>query len=140
MRRFHLHINTNALDESIAYYSALFGAPPTRREADYAKWLLDEPAVNVALSARGREPGVDHVGVSYESDDALRSAAARLNASGIANAPEEDAACCYAKSDKVWTRDPSGAVWELFHTVGDLPAYGSTEAQPAAPQARCGCC
>lgn len=133
MKRLHIHIKTRDLDQSVRFYEALFGAPPTRREADYAKWLLDDPRAHVSLSTHGGEPGVDHAGVAIESEDALRDAAARLRAIGAEPAPEFGAQCCYANSNKYWARDPQGAVWELFQTYGDSAVYGDEPDRAIAP-------
>lgn len=143
MKRLHIHLKTRDLDQSVRFYTALFGCEPDRREADYAKWLLDEPAANVSLSSRRDGAGVDHVGVQFETDEALDEIAARMKAEGAALAPQADAACCYAKSNKYWAQSPEGAVWELFHTFGDNATYGDdavpapqTETPQAASAAR----
>lgn len=130
MKKLHIHINVDDLDASIKYYTALFGAEPARREADYAKWLLDDPAANVAISNHGRKAGVDHVGISLDSREELDVIADRLQAADAALTPQEDAVCCYARSDKYWSHDPHGAVWELFHTFGDSDTYGNTGENP----------
>ncbi len=140
MKRLHIHLNVDDLDQSIKYYTALFGVEPARREADYAKWLLDEPSANVAISSHGRKAGVDHVGVSLDSREELDLVADRLTAIEAPLTPQEDATCCYAKSDKYWSHDPQGAVWELFHTFGDANTYGETGENPthaAAPVTSC---
>jgi len=125
MKRIHIHIKTRDLDRSIDFYTALFSVEPSRREADYAKWLLDDPAANISLSARSEKEGVDHLGVSLDNDEDLASIAGRLNAAGAHGREEPKAHCCYAKSNKVWARDPQGAVWELFRTYGDEARYGA---------------
>lgn len=142
MKRLHIHVRTNDLEASIAYYNALFGAEPTRLEIDYAKWLLDDPAVNLAVSSRGGKAGIDHLGVSVDDDDTLEDIAARLGDIAAPAAPEEDTTCCYARSNKYWSHDPQGAVWELFHTFGDSKTYGAAPklgmAAPEKPGACCG--
>ncbi len=130
MKRIHIHVSVDDIDQSVAYYTALFGAAPTRREADYAKWLLDDPAANIAISSHGATRGVDHLGLSLDSREALDAIAARLDAIDTPALAQEDATCCYAKSDKYWSRDPQGAVWELFHTFGDSEVYGDTGRNP----------
>lgn len=138
MKRLHIHIHTGDLDASVRYYSALFGADPVRLEADYAKWLLDDPAANVAVSTRGGKPGVDHVGISVDDGAALTEAAARLRGAQAPLAQEEAATCCYANSDKYWSHDPQGTVWELFHTTSDSDVFGKDRApQPQADGSAC---
>ncbi len=141
MKRLHLHIRTDDLEGSIKYYTALFGAEPARREDDYAKWLLDDPAANVAVSARGGKPGLDHVGVSVDQNEALESVAARMRDATAPLVQEENATCCYARSDKYWSHDPQGTGWELFPSFGDSEVYGATAPQVVnAKEAATGCC
>ena len=132
MQRLHLHINVEDLERSIGFYSTLFGAEPTVRKPDYAKWMLEDPRVNLAISQRGRAPGVDHVGVQTDTGEELAELSARLKAAGAATFDEAGANCCYAKSDKTWVSDPSGLRWETFHTTGEITTYGE-DAAPAAP-------
>lgn len=124
MKRLHIHLRTADLDQSVRYYSALFGAEPTKREPDYAKWLLEDPAANISISTHEGAPGVDHVGISLDSREELDAFAARLKDADAPLQAEIDATCCYARSDKYWSTDPQGAVWELFHTFGDSAVYG----------------
>lgn len=140
MKRLHIHIHTGDLAASVRYYSALFGADPVRLEADYAKWLLDDPAANVAVSARGGKPGVDHVGISVDNGDALNAAASRLRDAQAPLAAEEAATCCYANSDKYWSHDPQGTVWELFHTKSDSDVFGKDRDPAPAEEAARACC
>ncbi|WP_425410717.1 ArsI/CadI family heavy metal resistance metalloenzyme [Hyphococcus sp.] len=138
MKRLHIHLNVKDIDQSITYYTALFGAEPVRREADYAKWMLDEPSANIAISSHGRKSGIDHVGVSLDSREDLDAVADRLNAITAPLTPQEDASCCYARSDKYWSHDPQGAVWELFFTFADSDTYGETGENPQhAPATAC---
>ena len=140
MKRLHVHVSVADLGESIEFYRTLFGAAPDVRENDYAKWLLDDPRVNFAISARGRAPGLDHLGVQVESDEELREIAGRLAAAERPLLEQKDAACCYARSDKAWSADPQGVRWETFHTHGALTVYGE-DAQPARPaQQGSACC
>lgn len=125
MKRLHIHLKTEDLDRSIDFYTAMFGQAPVRRETDYAKWLLDDPAANVSLSTHGGKPGVDHVGISVESRNALEDIAERLRRAGNALKTQEATTCCYAQSNKFWARDPQGAIWELFQTFGDSDTYGA---------------
>lgn len=140
MKRLHLHIKTNDLDRSVAFYSAMFGEEPTQLETDYAKWLLDDPRAHVSLSTHSKLSGIDHTGISIETEEELDAIAARLGA-GTDIAPEKEANCCYAKSNKYWVRDPQGVVWELFQTYGQSKNYGQ-EPTLRASQADAGndCC
>lgn len=142
MNRLHLHINVEDLDRSVGFYTTLFGAEPTVRKPDYAKWMLEDPRVNLAISQRGRAGGVDHVGIQAETADELAAIAARLKSAGQTTFDEQATTCCYAKSDKSWVVDPSGVRWETFHTFGEATVYGEAEAaaveQPKAASACCG--
>lgn len=125
MKTLHIHIKTENLDQSVAYYAALFGAEPTKREPDYAQWRLDDPRANVSISTRSGASGVDHAGVSFDNDEELEAAAVRLRDIESLPAPEKNTTCCYAKSNKYWSHDPQGVIWELFHTFGDSETYGA---------------
>lgn len=131
MKRLHVHIKTKDLDRSVGFYSALFGKRPDRLEKDYAKWLVDDPRANVSVSTRSAGEGVDHLGVSIETRDELDEIAGRLRAENVELLEEPETACCYAKSNKFWTRDPQGAVWELFQTFGDSATYGASPVREA---------
>jgi catechol 2,3-dioxygenase-like lactoylglutathione lyase family enzyme len=128
MKRLHLHVAVVDLNRSIGFYSTLFGAPPTVTKPDYAKWMLDDPKVNLAISARGAAPGVDHVGIQVESESELQELAGRLKAAGETTRDQEGATCCYSRSDKSWVKDPSGLSWETFFTFGEATRYGEDEA------------
>src|SRR5690349_5068426 len=128
MNRLHLHINVEDLDRSVGFYTTLFGAEPTVRKPDYAKWMLEDPRVNLAISQRGRVGGVDHVGIQAETADELAAIAGRLKSAGQTTFDEQATTCCYAKSDKSWVVDPSGVRWETFHTFGEATVYGEAEA------------
>jgi hypothetical protein len=123
MNRFHVHLNVSDLASSIRFYSQLFAAEPAVVKADYAKWMLENPRVNFAISNTGRAPGIDHLGIQVESSEALTELGQRLDAAGGAVLPEEAAICCYAQSDKLWTEDPQGTRWETFHTIGEAATY-----------------
>jgi catechol 2,3-dioxygenase-like lactoylglutathione lyase family enzyme len=140
MKRLHVHVSVSDLAESIEFYRTLFGAAPSVREADYAKWLLDDPRVNFAISARGRAAGLDHLGVQVESDAELAEIAGRLAAAERPVLEQKDAACCYAKSDKAWSTDPSGVRWETFRTHGALTVYGADAAPVEAARPGSACC
>ena len=125
MKRFHVHVAVADLSESVRFYSTLFGAEPAVRKDDYAKWMLDDPRVNFAISQRGSAAGVNHLGFQVESDAELESMHGNLVAAGRGVTAKEAANCCYALSDKYWITDPSGIAWETFHTLGSAPVYGS---------------
>lgn len=122
MNRFHVHLNVADLDASLRFYTALFAAEPSVRKADYARWMLDDPRVNFAVSATGA-PGSDHLGIQAGDADALADLGRRLDAAGGEVIPENAAICCYARSDKAWTADPQGTRWETFHTFGEATTY-----------------
>ena len=141
MKRLHLHVGVPDLSQSIRFYETLFGAPPTVVKDDYAKWMLDDPRVNFAISVRSRGVGLDHVGVQVESPAELGELAGRLKAAGEKTIDQTATTCCYAKSDKSWVSDPAGLRWETFYTFGEATTYGEDE--PAAPtetQAAAVCC
>jgi catechol 2,3-dioxygenase-like lactoylglutathione lyase family enzyme len=135
MKRFHVHLAVKDLDASVEFYTKLFGAPATVHKPDYAKWMLDDPRVNFAISARRLELGVDHLGVQVESEAELRAMREQAAAAEIAATDQSNAECCYARSDKYWITDPQGVAWETFHTLGSIPIYGES-----APTASTSCC
>ncbi|GAA5008358.1 glyoxalase/bleomycin resistance/dioxygenase family protein [Pseudoluteimonas lycopersici] len=137
MNRFHVHLNVADLDASIRFYSELFAAQPTVLKPDYAKWMLEDPRVNFAISTAGRSPGIDHLGIQVENGDALAAIGQRLDAAGVTVVPEEATICCYARSDKLWTEDPQGTRWETFHTVGEATTYYAGDAPCATDGAAC---
>jgi len=124
MKRFHIHVSVNDLAQSIQFYSTLFGAEPSRIEADYAKWMLEDPRVNFAIST-GRQPaGVNHLGFQVDSADELKGLHSQLQAADARLIEETDQPCCYARSDKYWITDPTGIAWESFHSLSSIPVYG----------------
>ena len=132
MKRFHVHVHVQDLPASIAFYSRLFAAAPTRVESDYAKWMLEDPRINFAISTRGSKPGIDHLGFQTDSDDELAELKARAQAADMALLDEGQTSCCYARSDKYWVTDPDGLAWEQFHTLEGIPTF--SESTPAAPR------
>ena len=132
MKRMHVHVSVQDIKHSIGFYSALFAAPPAVVKPDYAKWMLDDPRVNFAISTRGRQPGLDHLGIQVESRDELQEVYARLRAAGGDLIEQGQTACCYAKSEKSWIDDPAGIAWETFHTTGDSTDYGDGTGERAA--------
>jgi hypothetical protein len=157
MKRFHVHVSVGDLAQSIRFYSTLFGSGPSVVKEDYAKWLLDDPRVNFAISRRGLTAGVDHPGVQVDSGQELAALEAQLRRADAGLVAEPNTTCCYARSDKYWVTDPQGVAWEAFHTLGSAPVFGesaaprmatccapaeATAAWPAATGARTstGCC
>ena len=124
MKRFHVHVAVADLESSIRFYSSLFGAQPAVTKDDYAKWMLDDPRVNFAISRRGDAPGVNHMGIQVESDEELLEMRGRLSQADRPVVEQANAACCYAASNKHWVRDPQGIAWETFHTLSHIPVFG----------------
>jgi len=112
------------IQQSVRFYSALFAAQPTVTKDDYAKWMLDDPRVNFAISKRGAKTGLDHLGIQAESETELEAIGSQLAQADVSTLEQKGASCCYAKSDKYWTLDPQGIAWESFHTLGTVPVYG----------------
>lgn len=140
MKRFHVHVNVADLDASIGFYSVLFGTAPTVRKADYAKWMLDDPRLNFAISRRDRAPGIDHLGLQAEDGSELAAIGARLIEADRVALAEQGTTCCYAHSDKYWAEDPQGVRWETFHTHGDATTYSAPQAEAAEHRAGAPCC
>lgn len=128
MKRFHVHVGVRDLPASIRFYSALFATPPTVTKPDYAKWMLDDPRINFAISERGGQHGVNHLGLQVDDDAELEEIHGRLDAAGAAVVAENDVSCCYARSDKYWIEDPQGVAWESFRSLGSVPYFGAGEA------------
>jgi len=123
MKRMHLHISVDDLAKSITFYNTLFDATPTVQKTDYAKWMLDDPLVNFAISARGAKAGLDHIGIQVEKSDELAEIKDRLEQADMAMFSQEGTTCCYAKSDKHWVQDPSGIAWETYQTLASAPTF-----------------
>ena len=138
MKRFHLHAHVVDLEASIAFYSKMFAATPTRVEADYAKWMLDDPRINFAISTRGGKLGIDHLGIQTDTEDELAALKAQAEAADMTLLDVGETTCCYSRSDKYWVTDPQGIAWEQFHTLGSIPVFN--EAEPASPVASGACC
>ncbi|HEX2541128.1 MAG TPA: ArsI/CadI family heavy metal resistance metalloenzyme [Caldimonas sp.] len=137
MKRFHVHAHVDDLAASIGFYSKLFAAEPTRIESDYAKWMLDDPRLNFAISTRGATTGVDHLGIQTDSEDELAALQARATAADMTLLDQGEASCCYARSQKHWVTDPQGIAWEHFHTLHDIPTFSETAKDRAAAAACC---
>jgi catechol 2,3-dioxygenase-like lactoylglutathione lyase family enzyme len=136
MKRLHVHVSVNNLEHAIGFYSALFAAPPAVVRTDYAKWMLDDPRMNFAISTRGREPGLDHLGIQVENKAELNEVYGRLQAAGSPVIEQGQTSCCYAKSEKSWIDDPAGIAWEAFLTTGESTDYGDGTGERTARVAR----
>jgi catechol 2,3-dioxygenase-like lactoylglutathione lyase family enzyme len=138
MKRLHVHLGVDDLDRSIRFYSVLFGAAPTVTKPDYAKWMLDDPRVNFAISAGNPNKGIEHLGIQVESAEELTEVYGRLKAADRPVIEEGSTTCCYAESEKSWIADPDGVVWEAFLTRGETTIYGDSPALALlAPGAEC---
>lgn len=143
MKRLHLHVSVDNLTDSIRFYTSLFASEPSVSKSDYAKWMLDDPRMNFAISRRGAPPGLNHLGIQVESDAELKRMQPRLEALQAGVRMEEGAACCYARSDKYWLTDPSGIAWETFHSLDSIPVFGDAEMKQetaGADAAKAACC
>ena len=130
MKRLHLHVAVNELDKAIQFYNTLFATEANVVKDDYAKWMLDEPAINFAISSRGHPPGLNHLGFQVDDKAQLDEISSRLETAGIEGMAEEGAKCCYAQSKKYGTKDPANIPWERFHTLGDIPTYNNSDPAP----------
>lgn len=138
MKRFHVHVGVADLDHSIRFYSGLFGAAPTVRKDDYAKWMIEDPRINFAISARGGETGVNHLGLQADSADELAGIRDQFAAADQASLQDEPgASCCYARSDKHWVTDPQGIAWEGYHSLGEVRLWNGDTAEAATESACC---
>jgi predicted enzyme related to lactoylglutathione lyase len=126
MKRMHVHVSVGDIPDAIRFYSALFEAQPAVVKPDYAKWMLDDPRVNFAISTRGREPGLDHLGIQVETPDELHAVYGRLHRAGGNILEQGQTTCCYARSEKSWIDDPAGISWETFLTSGEATDYGDS--------------
>jgi len=137
MKRFHVHVSVDDLPKNVRFYSAMFGVAPTVEKPDYAKWMLDDPRINFAISRRGGAAGVNHLGFQVDSEEDLKALREQISSADIEARDEVGANCCYAKSDKYWVQDPQGVAWETFHTLGDIPVFGEHTATAEPTQAAC---
>ena len=156
MKRLHIHIGVERLDEAIQFYNQLLGTKPVKQKPDYAKWLVDDPRINLAISTRASTNGVDHLGIQVDEDHELTNIRKQLNAGNIPATEEGETLCCYAKSDKTWIMDPSGVAWEAYRTMEDAdifstrapesdssccgPGFGTSPDSEAATKETSGCC
>lgn len=145
MKRFHVNVTVTDLARSVTFYSELFGSPPTTQKSDYAKWMLDDPHVNFAITTRGEKPGIDHLGLQAQDEQEFTDVRRRLDRAEAPILDQAQVTCCYAKSTKAWVRDPAGIAWETFLTRGESTVFGdggeNTVASLAgAGQSDAGCC
>ena len=138
MKRFHVHVSVDDIAKSIQFYSTLFAAEPVVTKPDYAKWMLEDPRVNFAISKRGGANGIRHLGIQVEDRDELAEVYARLKRAEGPVLEEGATTCCYAESEKSWIEDPQGIRWETFHTTGESTTYGTDEPLVASPPRCCG--
>jgi lactoylglutathione lyase len=137
MKRFHVHVSVPDLQAGIEFYSKLFAATPSVQREDYAKWMLEDPRMNFAISHRGHAAGVNHLGFQTDSGEELQAMRSQLKAADAALVEQSDQGCCYARSDKYWVTDTAGIAWETFHTLSTLPVYGEDTGLPVAASAAC---
>ncbi len=146
MKRMHIHVAVKEIPESVKFYSTMFGVEPSVVKKDYAKWMIDDPRVNFAISAFGQAAkGLDHLGIQVETPDELGEISGRLKAAEETVVEQRDAACCYARADKAWATDPNGLSWETFLTMGETTVYGEdlrpvAEVKTVAPAPTSACC
>lgn len=142
MKRFHVHVSVTDLDSSIRFYSSLFGMQPTVTKPDYAKWMVDDPRINFAISQRGARTGVNHLGLQVDSDEELEQLRVQAESADLVAAAEKNIQCCYARGNKYWYTDPQGIAWETYHTLEQVEFFqsGSDEQQPVRSNGGSGCC
>lgn len=134
MKRLHIHVAVDNLEKSVQFYSSLFGVQPTKLKADYAKWMVEDPRVNFAISARGAKPGIDHLGIQVEAPEELDGLREQMKRADLQLSDEGETTCCYAESDKSWVQDPSGIAWEAYHTMADAEFFNTA---PKATESAC---
>lgn len=136
MKQFHIHVSVKNLEESVRFYSTLFGQQPVKQKEDYAKWLLDDPRLNFAISTRSDKLGVNHLGIQVETAVELEEIKTRLKKADLGIYDEGTTTCCYAKSDKAWVSDPSGVRWESYQNMADAEVYS----EPTKQASKSACC
>jgi len=140
MKRMHIHVGVDSLSQSIRFYTALFGADPVKTRDDYAKWMLDDPLINFAISTRAGHHGVDHLGIQVDEDGELEELRERVEQAGLSLFSEGETVCCYARSEKSWLEDPSGVAWEAFKTMEDVQIFSGNRITEAAASGDDACC
>ncbi len=137
MKRFHVHVHVEDLPKNIAFYSAMFNQPPARSETDYAKWMLEDPPLNFAISTRGDKPGVGHLGIQVGEAEELTELKSNATRADMTLLDEGQTTCCYARSDKYWLTDPQGIAWEQFHTLDSIPVFSAPKACSTSTSKSC---
>ena len=137
MKRFHVHVAVDDLDANVRFYSAVFGAGPSVRKTDYAKWMMEDPRINFAISRRGAKAGLDHLGLQVDTDEELDALRSKVADAEISRHEQPDATCCYARSDKYWLTDPQGIAWETYHTLGEAEIFGADSRTRIGEAAAC---
>jgi catechol 2,3-dioxygenase-like lactoylglutathione lyase family enzyme len=137
MKRLHVHVGVKDLSDSVEFYNALFGAEPVKLRSDYAKWMLDDPRVNFAISTRAEKSGVDHMGIQVDDADELGALRDQMSQANISTHSDGETTCCYARSEKSWVEDPDGLAWEADHTMADAQIYSSNDAAVEVSGACC---
>jgi catechol 2,3-dioxygenase-like lactoylglutathione lyase family enzyme len=140
MKRMHIHISVQDLEQSIGFYSALFGAEPVKTKPDFARWLLDDPRINFAISTRSGQQGVNHLGLQVETEAELEELRERMRSADLSLFDEGETVCCYARSEKSWVQDPAGVAWETYRTMEDAELYYSPGAGEATEETGQSCC
>lgn len=147
MKRFHIHVGVKDLEKSVQFYSTLFGQKPAKLKEDYAKWMLEDPRINFAISTRVSEKGVDHLGIQVDQDSELNELTERLKQADLGVYDEGESTCCYAESKKAWVQDPSGIAWEAYRTMADAEVFkgekkeeSAGECCPSTEDANSSCC
>lgn len=142
MKRFHVHLTVNDIPSSIRFYSTVFGQPPSMVKDDYAKWMVEDPRLNFAISTSGHPAGVNHLGIQVDSTEELKELRSQMAAADVGLLDQTGASCCYAKSDKYWVMDPQGLPWETYHTLDSIPTYGEDRgtADTVAHKLAAACC
>ena len=124
MKRLHMHISVEDLEKSRKFYTALFGMEPTKVKEDYLQWLVDDPAINLAISTNKEKQGLNHLGLQFDKDEDVQELEERLQKAGVSGEKQAEAVCCYAKSNKYWVEDPQGLIWENYHTMEQVEMFG----------------
>jgi len=140
MKRFHIHVGVKDLSASITFYTSLFGQKPVKEKSDYAKWLLEDPKLNFAISTRAETVGVDHMGIQVDSDDELTEITNRLKSANQKLFDEGDTTCCYMEATKAWVKDPAGIAWEAYRNMADAELFGVDRGEKEAAKEAAACC
>lgn len=128
MKRMHIHVGVQNIEESVRFYSALFGTQPAKLKPDYAKWMLEDPRLNFAISTRTKEPGLDHLGLQVDDAGELTALREQMSAANISTHSDGETTCCYARSEKSWVEDPDGIAWEAYHSMEDVQIFSASDA------------